>query len=187
MTTNEMSTARICLRPPATVLNRLIAWVSRRRYGTVLEPLLATGHNRKVAMGYAMMESSVSGWKALDPTLKTLAVMASAHRIGCSWCTDYGYWAAVQDGLDETTLRAVPTWRDSQLFTPTQRQVMEFAELASGEVAEVPEELVDALRSELGEAALVELAMMVAMENLRSRFNASLGLTSQGFKARCEL
>jgi hypothetical protein len=29
--------------------------------------------------------------------------------------------------------------------------------------------------------------MMVAVENVRSRFNSSLGLTSQGFKDRCEI
>ena len=29
--------------------------------------------------------------------------------------------------------------------------------------------------------------MMVAVENQRSRFNSALGLTSQGFKDRCEL
>jgi hypothetical protein len=29
--------------------------------------------------------------------------------------------------------------------------------------------------------------MMVAVENVRSRFNAALGLTSQGSKDRCEI
>jgi alkylhydroperoxidase family enzyme len=34
---------------------------------------------------------------------------------------------------------------------------------------------------------LVELTMMVAVENLRSRFNAAAGLTGQGFRDRCEI
>ena len=29
--------------------------------------------------------------------------------------------------------------------------------------------------------------MLVAIENTRSRFNAALGLTSQGFRDRCEI
>ena len=33
----------------------------------------------------------------------------------------------------------------------------------------------------------LELTMMVAVENVRSRFNSSLGLTSQGFTDRCEI
>jgi hypothetical protein len=47
--------------------------------------------------------------------------------------------------------------------------------------------MTEALRAELGEDGLVELSMMVAVENERSRFNSALGLTSQGFKAQCEL
>jgi hypothetical protein len=35
--------------------------------------------------------------------------------------------------------------------------------------------------------ALVELTMMVAVENTRSRFNAALGLSSKGFRDRCEV
>jgi hypothetical protein len=33
----------------------------------------------------------------------------------------------------------------------------------------------------------VELTLMMAIENERSRFDCALGLTSQGFKDRCEL
>jgi alkylhydroperoxidase family enzyme len=47
--------------------------------------------------------------------------------------------------------------------------------------------MVAELRSELDDAVLVQLTMMVAVENSRSRFNAALGLTSQGFRDRCEL
>ncbi|MFD4829099.1 hypothetical protein ACFWPV_04445 [Streptomyces uncialis] len=43
------------------------------------------------------------------------------------------------------------------------------------------------LVTRLGEAAFVELTAMVAVENLRSRMNAALGLTSQGFKDSCEV
>ena len=36
-------------------------------------------------------------------------------------------------------------------------------------------------------AAVVELTMMVAIENERSRFNAAMGLASQGYSDVCEL
>ena len=44
-----------------------------------------------------------------------------------------------------------------------------------------------ALRQDLGNDGFIELTMMVAVENERSRTNSALGLTSQGFKAHCEL
>ena len=63
---------------------------------------------------------------------------------------------------------------------------MEYAEAMTATPPDVTDEMVAGLRRELGDAELVELTMMVAVENVRSRFNSALGLTSQGFKDRCE-
>ena len=52
------------------------------------------------------------------------------------------------------------------------------------------EELIDLVASldrQLGHAAVVELTMMVAVENERSRFNSAMGLASQGYSDVCEL
>jgi len=51
----------------------------------------------------------------------------------------------------------------------------------------VTDELAAALREDLGDKAFVELTMMVAVENERSRFNSALGLKSQGFKDTCDI
>lgn len=52
----------------------------------------------------------------------------------------------------------------------------------------VRDELAERLRAWLDEAQLVELTSpLIALENMRSRTNAALGLESQGFKATCDL
>jgi alkylhydroperoxidase family enzyme len=79
--------ARISLNPPRTLVYRIAEWYSRRVYGEVLDPGKVYGHNTKVLMAYAGFERKVAKWKALDPQLKELAVMAAAARIGCSWCS----------------------------------------------------------------------------------------------------
>jgi alkylhydroperoxidase family enzyme len=43
------------------------------------------------------------------------------------------------------------------------------------------------LRKDLTDAQLVELTAMISLENMRSRTNSALGLTSQGFKDHCEV
>jgi alkylhydroperoxidase family enzyme len=65
--------------------------------------------------------------------------------------------------------------------------VMAYAEAMTTTPPSVTDEMVADLRRELDDAELVELTMMVAVENVRSRFNSALGLTSQGFKDRCEI
>lgn len=73
----------------------------------------------------------------------------------------------------------MPTWRDSDVFTPLERDVMAYAEAMSVTPLEVTDEMVASLHDRLGSKALVELTEVISLENLRSRTNAAMGLTSQ--------
>ncbi|MEV7791937.1 carboxymuconolactone decarboxylase family protein [Streptomyces sp. NPDC087512] len=179
--------ARVSLTPPRTLLLRAAEWYSRRAYGKTLDPAKALAHNPRVLWGDLRFEQSVARWNKLDADLKALAVMATAASIGCSWCMDFGYWVSAGRGMDRRKLHDVPVWRDSDAYTPLERDVMEYAEAATATPPTVDDDLAGRLRTELGEPAFVELTAMVAVENLRSRMNAALGLTSQGFKESCDL
>jgi alkylhydroperoxidase family enzyme len=188
-TTDEQrrARARVPLPEPTSLFGRLVVWYSRRTYGDVLDNGLALLHNRPVLMGVLGFERRVAKWHRLDPDLKILAEMAGASTIGCSWCMDFGYWAAHSKGLRVDKLREVPRWRESDVFTPLERKVLEYAEAITATPPEVTDEMAAGLREDLGDDAFVELTMMVAVENERSRFNTALGLTSQGLSDRCEL
>ncbi|MGA4838507.1 carboxymuconolactone decarboxylase family protein [Streptomyces sp. G45] len=179
--------ARISLTPPRTLLFRAMEWYSKRAYGKVLDPGRAMGHHRRALWSYLRFEQSVAKWNTLDADLKELAVMASAASIGCAWCMDFGYWEGHKLGLDPRKLHDVPLWRESDAYTALERDVMEYAEAMTANPPEVDDELSGRLLRGLGEAAFVELTMIVAVENLRSRFNSAMGLTSQGFKEFCDL
>jgi AhpD family alkylhydroperoxidase len=178
---------RIPLDPPRSLTIRLIEWYSRRTYGAVLDPGAAIAHNRRVLRTYLRHELSLARWNRLDPTLKALAVLSSAATIGCSWCLDFGYWESTQRGVDPAKLRDVPRWRDSDVYSDVERQVMAYAEAMTTTPLQVTDEMVVELRRHLDDAQLVELTMMISVENSRSRTNSALGLTSQGFRDRCEI
>ena len=180
--------ARISLDPPKTMTNRIAARITRRRYGVMLIPGAAIGHNSQVGRSYGIFELMVERWHSLDHALKDLAVMASAASIGCSWCMDFGYWESVTNHkVPAEKIRAVPNWRDSDVFTELERLVMDYAEAMTATPPEVTDEQVDRLSAHLSKAQLVELTAIVAVENLRSRMNSALGLTAQGFTERCEI
>jgi alkylhydroperoxidase family enzyme len=180
--------ARISLNPPRTPLYRIAEWFTRRRFGTNLDPLAAVGHNTQVARTYAVLELQVERWHSLDAGLKDLAIMAAAAQIGCTWCLDFGYWEATMlHHVPADKVRAVPGWRDSDEFTELEQLVLEYAEAMTQTPPAVSDHLVEALRRRLNDAQLTELTAIVAVENLRSRINAAFGLTSQGFRDRCEL
>jgi alkylhydroperoxidase family enzyme len=179
--------ARISLDPPRTLSYRLASRFSRRRYGTVVEPVAAVGHNMQVGLAYGIFELQVARWRKLDTGLKDLAVMMAAASIGCSWCMDFGYWESTNHGMPAEKIRAVPRWRDSDAFTELERLVLGYAEAMTDNPPSVTDELVERLLARLSQAQLVELTAIVAVENLRSRMNAALGLTAQGFKDRCDI
>ena len=81
----------------------------------------------------------------------------------------------------------MPRWRESEVFTAQERRVLEYAEAMTATPPQVTDEMAEALRTDLGNDAFVELTTIVAVENERSRMNSALGLTSQGFKDHCEL
>ena len=179
--------ARISLTPRRTLFFRVMEWYSKRTYGKVLDPGKALAHQPRVLWSDLRFEQSVAKWNKLDPDLKALAEMASAAAIGCAWCMDFGYWVSRERGMAREKLVDVPRWRDSEVYTDLERDVMEYAQAMTATPPTVDDALAARLLARLGEPAFVELTAMVAVENLRSRINAALGLTSQGFKDFCDL
>jgi len=144
-------------------------------------------HNKPVLKAVMSFEGKVAKWDTLDPNLKSYAELASAAVIGCSWCLDFGYFKAHNDRLDLAKIREVPRWRESDVFAPLERDVLEYAEAMTVTPPAVTDEMVANLVEQLGAPAVVELTQMIALANMRSRFNSAAGLQSQGYSDVCEL
>ena len=91
------------------------------------------------------------------------------------------------DGVDPAKLRELPRWQESEVYSAVERRVLGFAAAMTATPPAVTDAQAAALRADLGNAGFVELTMMVTVENQRSRFNAALGLVSQGFSESCRV
>jgi alkylhydroperoxidase family enzyme len=129
----------------------------------------------------------IEKWDRLDRNLASFAGMAAASVVGCSFCVDLGYFMAHNRGLDEAKAREVPRWRESDVFTPLERRVMEYAEAMCQTPPTVTDEMSAALLKDLGAPALIELTARVGFMNLSARGNIALGIHSQEFAAACGL
>jgi alkylhydroperoxidase family enzyme len=184
---DEMSTTRI---PPAEitgVYGALMKKMSKRMLGEVPDALGVMWHHRpmlKASFGYS---HKASKWDECDKDLKSYAHMAVASLIGCSFCLDLGYFQAHNEGLDVAKAREIPRWRESDLFTPLERDVLEYAEAMSQTPPTVTDELSARLLEQLGAPALLELTGYVALANQMARGNVALGIEAQGFAAACGL
>jgi alkylhydroperoxidase family enzyme len=170
------------------VIPRLARGYAKRKFGQAVDPAAAASHHSGVLVAMGALETAAEkGWRKLDPGLRWLTTQAIAGQIGCTWCIDYGYYEGMHEGIDPRKVRAVPMWRESSLFDERERVVLEYAESATVTPAEVSEDCAARLHRHFSDAEIVELAAWVALENFRSRFNAGLGLRSQGFAEKCEL
>jgi alkylhydroperoxidase family enzyme len=157
------------------------------RFGFVPAPAEVTGHNPKVSEAAAEFGGKVADWDAADEGLKTFAHMAVAAQVGCAWCLDFNYFQALHQDLDLAKASQVPRWRESDVFTPLERDVLEYAEAMTSTPPTVTDALSARLLDALGAAALVELTAVIAFANLSTRHNAALGIESQGFSSACEI
>jgi alkylhydroperoxidase family enzyme len=176
------------IQNPTGAVPKMAAIYAKRRFGRSVEPLEAASHHSGVLIAAGLVETAAErGWHKLDPHLMLLAVQAAAGVIGCSWCTDFGYYEAQHRGIDPAKVRDVPRWRESGVYDARERVVLEYAEAASATPASISDDVVARLHEHFSDAEIVELAAWVALENYRSRFNAGLGLRSQGFSDHCEV
>ncbi|MGP0029312.1 MAG: carboxymuconolactone decarboxylase family protein [Acidimicrobiales bacterium] len=165
----------------------LVKRMSRKMFGEVPQPVGMTWHNRKVLNFSFAAGRKAQKWNRCDENLKSFAHMATASLIGCSFCLDLGYFFAHNEGLDVNKAREVPRWRVSDVFSPLERDVMEYAEAMTQTPPTVTDEFSARLLEALGPAALVELTAFIALANFMARSNVAMGIESQEFSAACDL
>jgi len=169
------------------VYGAVLKRMSRKMFGEVPDALGVLWHHKPVLrFGFAMGQK-FGRWHECDEDLKSYAHMAVASLIGCSFCLDLGYFQAHNKGLDLTKAREVPRWRESDAFSPLERDVMEYAEAMTHTPPDATEELSSRLLGQLGAPAMVELTAWIALANVYTRTNATLGIEAQGFSAACGL
>jgi alkylhydroperoxidase family enzyme len=181
------SSTRIPKAELTGVYGALVKRMSRKMLGDVAEPVQVAWHNRKVLNFSFSIGRKSQKWDQCDENLKSFAHMAVASLVGCSFCLDLGYFMAHNEGLDVAKAREVPRWRQSEVFTPLERDAMDYAEAMTQTTPTVTDELSARLLAALGPAAMVELTAYIALANFVTRFNNACGIESQGFAASCGL
>jgi AhpD family alkylhydroperoxidase len=138
-------------------------------------------HRLSLLFGYAALEKSVAGRPRVPERLRALAVLKSAVMQGCEMCQDIGSFEARAKGVEEAQLLDLHRYRESEHFDATEQLVLDLAVGMTLTPVQVSDELIGSLRERFDDAQLVELVNLVAVENLRSRFNAAFALGAAGF------
>ena len=160
---------------------RGLAQLAGRDLEHMLEPLEIYAQIPGLLLGYAMLEWATAQLGRVDTRLRCLAELKAATLTHCEYCIDLGSQAARLAGLSDEELLALPRYRESELFTDLEKLVLDYAVGMSRTPVDVPEALFAKMRQHFNEAQLVELTHVIALENLRGRFNMALGIGAAGF------
>jgi AhpD family alkylhydroperoxidase len=130
-------------------------------------------HRPRMLIGYGMLEKAIAAKPRVEKRLRALAVLKSAVMQGCEMCQDIGSHEARGAGISEEQLLDLYRYRESEHFDQTERLVLDLAVAMTLTPVQVDDELFAALREHFDDGQLVELVNLIAVENLRSRFNAA--------------
>lgn len=169
---------------------RLLLWIGRRETTKLtgrrtttemIEPAQALAHTPGLLVGYGIFEGVVARAHRVPERLKVLAELKAAAFTHCEWCIDVASPIAYRAGVTEAQMLALPRYRDSEEFSELEKLVIDYAVGISSTPVSVPDELFAALREHFDDAQLVELTNVIAVENMRGRFNLALGIGATGF------
>jgi 4-carboxymuconolactone decarboxylase len=135
----------------------------------------------RLLIGYGMHEDATARLHGVPERLKLLAELKAATLTSCEYCIDIGSQIARRGGLSDEELLALPRYRNSDRFDELEKLVLDYAVGISRTPVDVSDELFARLRERFDDAQLVELTNVIALENMRGRFNLALGFGAAGF------
>jgi alkylhydroperoxidase family enzyme len=154
---------------------------SHRNLGRDVDPVGVYAHAPRLMMGYGAFEQATSKEHRVEERLKVLAETKAAAIVNCEFCCDIASSLAHEVGITEAQLLALPSYRDSKEFTALEKLVLDYATAMSRTPTTVDDELFAALREHFDERQMVELTNVIALENMRARFNSAFDMTPAGF------
>jgi AhpD family alkylhydroperoxidase len=147
----------------------------------MVEPLRVYAHLPRVLRAYAKLEQATAGTHLLERRHQWLAELTAATLTRCTYCIDLGSAVARRWGVTDEELLALAQYETSPLFSEVDKLVLKYAEGMSSTPVNVPPDLDERLREHFNDAQIVEMTHLVALENLRGRFNLALGIEAAGF------
>src|ERR1700683_162141 len=165
----------------ASPLVRMIYRLSRRRLKRDVDPIAVYAHAPGLLIGYGMFEQATGRLHNVDERLKVLAETKAAAVVNCEFCCDIASSIAREAGVTEAELLALPRYRESGEFSDLEMLVLDYATAMSRTPTTVTDELFAQMREHFDERQMVELTNVIALENMRARFNSAFDMTPAGF------
>jgi AhpD family alkylhydroperoxidase len=161
---------------------RVVFFLQRRRYGKELEPVRLWGRLPVAYLGMAAMYHELNGKTSMiDPGLRSLVQVLISRINSCEFCIDLNSFASLERGVKPEKLHALAAFEQSSLFSGHEKAALCYASAVTHSGRRIDAEIILNLRRHFDDQAIVQLAALIAYQNMSSKFNAALGIPAHGF------
>ncbi|OGA72149.1 MAG: alkylhydroperoxidase [Betaproteobacteria bacterium RIFCSPLOWO2_12_FULL_65_14] len=164
---------------------RLIFALQRRKYGCALESARLWGRLPRAFLFLTLLYRAIDRKRSpIEPGLRSLVQVRVSQINWCAFCVDLNGAAALERHVSAEKLAALERFEASPLFSDREKAALAYAEAATDPHKRAGDACFARLRTHFEEQAIVELAALIAFQNMSSKFNAALAVPPQGFCKR---
>jgi uncharacterized peroxidase-related enzyme len=117
----------------------------------------------------------------IAPALRALVMVRVSQLNQCPFCVDLNGSRALERSVPRAQLEALAHHAISPLFDAREKAALAFADAVTSTGGAVTPALKHALRAAFSDDAIVELAALVAFQNMSSKFNFALEVPAEGY------
>ncbi|MEW6038652.1 MAG: carboxymuconolactone decarboxylase family protein [Pseudomonadota bacterium] len=156
---------------------RPLLFLLRRKSGVLSDAVRLWGRVPLAFLGFLWMLRALERRASpLDAKLRALIRTRISQIEVCPFCIDLNGSRALELGVAEEKLFALAEFAVSPLYDEAEKAALAFAEAITTTGRRVDGELMVRLKRYYSDDAIVELAALVAHQNLSAKFNTALGV-----------
>jgi AhpD family alkylhydroperoxidase len=153
-----------------------------RPKGLLTEPVRLWARSPRVFLAFLRIFKAVDRASSpLEPALRSLVMVRVAQVNVCPFCVDLNGSRALERGVSEEKLLALPEHETSPLFSEREKVALAFADAVTVTGSRVRPELRERLTETFPDDTIVELNALVAFQNMSAKFNVGLDVAPVGF------
>ena len=161
---------------------RIIFFLQRKHYGSELEPVRLWGRLPLAYLSMAAMYLAINGTKSkINPELRSLIRVLISRINSCEFCIDLNSFTSLERGATPEKLHALPAFEQSPLFSEQEKAALRYATTVTHTGCKIDTKIISNLRDYFDGQAIIQLAALIAYQNMSSKFNAALGASAYGF------
>lgn len=162
--------------------SRFMFWRQKKTMGRILEATLLWGRSSWLYLTFSAMYGAIS--RRSSPLEKSLIYLINtrvAQLNHCPFCVDLNSSILQKHNVPYDKILDLPNFQNSHHFTEHEKVALLYAEAVTRNLQDTYDAIVQDLKEYFSDDDIIEITAVIAFENMSSKFNAALGVASQGF------